>query len=95
MQLLVVLVLADTFERDFNDYADDLRDFIANGKIKKTGHLPLSLIPQGQMKRPLRLRDSSAVPFRTAPEGGFVQTILRRARKQSIRTFPESVQQGA
>jgi hypothetical protein len=41
MQQLVVFIFAGAFERYLNDSCDDLRDFGANGKFNKTGHLPI------------------------------------------------------
>jgi len=75
VQFLVVLVLADAFERNLNNYADDVRDLIANGKINKTSHLPLrSRQSQGaNEKTPAYLQESSAVPFRRALKGGFLR----------------------
>jgi hypothetical protein len=41
MKLLVILIFAGALERNLDYGSDNFRNFVANGKIKKTGQLSL------------------------------------------------------
>jgi hypothetical protein len=64
MQCLVVLILVDTVERDFDDSGDNLRDLVANWKVEVVRHFaPFATAAQEQNKTPAHSQESSAFHF--------------------------------